>query len=169
MLDCANQVRSINDLTPKLQSWSRGDDTCFVKIIQCIASTPSYRLVGTINDNPEQLELPLRRCRFRMISLVSCAAWSKHILSVSMGKQKRDLDGSLHNRVWSRVPRALVVPGRFTYTATLENQQSTTTTTVGSNIATLRDSLWPSQWAKTLLPKGQRPRAPSSSCRCLHE
>ena len=40
-------------------SWSRGDDKRLLRLIQYIDSTPHYRLVGTINDNPEDLELRL--------------------------------------------------------------------------------------------------------------
>ena len=48
-----------NDLATKVQSWSRGDDKRLLRLIQYIDSTPHYRLVGTINDNPEDLELRL--------------------------------------------------------------------------------------------------------------
>ena len=44
---------------PQVQSWSRGDDKKVLRLIQYIASTPHYRLVGTIQDKPEDLELRL--------------------------------------------------------------------------------------------------------------
>ena len=46
-------------LATKVQSWSRGDDKKVLRLIQYIASTPHYRLVGTIQDKPEDLELRL--------------------------------------------------------------------------------------------------------------
>ena len=52
-------IKPINDLATKVQSWSRGDDKRLLRLIQYIHSTPHYRLVGTINDNPDQLELHL--------------------------------------------------------------------------------------------------------------
>ena len=47
-------IKPINDLATKVQSWSRGDDKKVLRLIQCIA-----RLVGTIQDKPEDLELRL--------------------------------------------------------------------------------------------------------------
>ena len=52
-------IKPINDLATKVQSWSRGDDKKVLRLIQYIASTPHYRLVGTIQDKPEDLELRL--------------------------------------------------------------------------------------------------------------
>ena len=52
-------IKPINDLATKVQSWSRGDDKRLLRLIQYIHSTPHYRLVGTINDNPDHLELHL--------------------------------------------------------------------------------------------------------------
>ena len=52
-------IKPINDLATKVQSWSRGDDKRLLRLIQYIDSTPQYRLVGTIKDNPEDLELRL--------------------------------------------------------------------------------------------------------------
>ena len=52
-------IKPINDLTTKVQSWSRGDDKKVLRLIQYIASTPHYRLVDTIQDKPEDLELKL--------------------------------------------------------------------------------------------------------------
>ena len=52
-------IKPINDLATKVQSWSRGDDKRLLRLIQYIHSTPHYRLVGTINDSPDQLELHL--------------------------------------------------------------------------------------------------------------
>ena len=52
-------TKPINDLATKVQSWSRGDDKRLLRLIQYIDSTPQYRLVGTIKDNPEDLELRL--------------------------------------------------------------------------------------------------------------
>ena len=37
----------------------QGDDKKVLRLIQYIASTPHYRLVGTIQDKPEDLELRL--------------------------------------------------------------------------------------------------------------
>ena len=45
-------IKPINDLATKVQSWSRGDDKKVLRLIQYIASTPHYRLVGTIQDKP---------------------------------------------------------------------------------------------------------------------
>ena len=52
-------VKPINDLATKVQSCSRGDDKRVLCFIQYIASTPHYRLVGTIQDKPDDLELRL--------------------------------------------------------------------------------------------------------------
>ena len=52
-------IKPINDLATKVQSWSRGEDKRLLRLIQYIDSTPQYRLVGTIKDNPEDLELRL--------------------------------------------------------------------------------------------------------------
>ena len=52
-------IKPINDLATKVQSWSRGDDKKVLRLIQYIASTPHYRLVGTIQDKPDDLELRL--------------------------------------------------------------------------------------------------------------
>ena len=52
-------IKPINDLATKVQSWSRADDKKVLRLIQYIASTPHYRLVGTIQDKPEDLELHL--------------------------------------------------------------------------------------------------------------
>ena len=52
-------IKPINDLATKVQSWSRGDDKRLLRLIQYIDSTPQYRLVGTIQDSPENLELHL--------------------------------------------------------------------------------------------------------------
>ena len=52
-------IKLTNDLATKVQSWLRGDDKHLLRFIQYINSTPHYRLVGTINDIPEQLELRL--------------------------------------------------------------------------------------------------------------
>jgi hypothetical protein len=48
-------IKPINDVATKVQSWSRGDEKCLLRLVQYINSTPHYRLVGTIHDNPEQL------------------------------------------------------------------------------------------------------------------
>ena len=52
-------IKPINDLATKVQSWSRGNDKKVLRLIQYIASTPHYRLVGTIQDKHEDLELRL--------------------------------------------------------------------------------------------------------------
>ena len=52
-------IKPINDLATRVQSWSRGDDKRLPRLIQYIDSTPHYRLVGTIKDSPEALELHL--------------------------------------------------------------------------------------------------------------
>ena len=52
-------IKPISDLATKVQSWSKGDDKQVLRQIQYIASTPHYRLVGTIQDKPEDLELRL--------------------------------------------------------------------------------------------------------------
>ena len=52
-------VKPISDLATKVQSWSRGDDKRVLRLIQYISSTPHYRLVGTIQDKPDDLELRL--------------------------------------------------------------------------------------------------------------
>jgi len=54
-----NIIKPINDLATKVQSWSRGDDKKVLRLSQYIASTPHYRLVSTIQDKPEDLELRL--------------------------------------------------------------------------------------------------------------
>ena len=52
-------VKPMSDLATKVQSWSKGDDKRVLRLIQYIASTPHYRLVGTIQDKPDDLELRL--------------------------------------------------------------------------------------------------------------
>ena len=52
-------IKPINDLATKVQSWSRGDDKRLLRLIQYINSTPQYRLVGTVQDSPTDLELQL--------------------------------------------------------------------------------------------------------------
>ena len=52
-------IKPINDFATNVQSWSRGDDKRLSSLIQYINSTPRYRLVGTIEDDPEHLELRL--------------------------------------------------------------------------------------------------------------
>ena len=52
-------VKPINDLATKVQNWSRAEDKKLLRLIQYIAATPHYRLVGTVNDAPEELELQL--------------------------------------------------------------------------------------------------------------
>lgn len=52
-------IKPINDLATKVQSWSRADDKRVLRLIQYIASTTHYRLVGTLQDKPEDLELHL--------------------------------------------------------------------------------------------------------------
>ena len=52
-------IKPINDLATKVRSWSRGNDKIFLRLIQYINSTPHYRLVGTIEDDPEHFELRL--------------------------------------------------------------------------------------------------------------
>ncbi len=52
-------VKPINDLATKVQSWSRAEDKKLLRLIQYIAATPHYRLAGTVNDVPEDLELQL--------------------------------------------------------------------------------------------------------------
>ena len=55
-------IKPINDLATKVPSWSKGDDKRLLRLMQhmqYIDPTPHYRLVGTINDSPEQLELRL--------------------------------------------------------------------------------------------------------------
>ena len=44
-------VKPINDLATKVQNWSRADDKRLLRLIQYIAATPHYRLVGTVNDS----------------------------------------------------------------------------------------------------------------------
>ena len=59
-------VKPINDLATKVQNWSRAEDKKLLRLIQYIAATPHYRLAGTINDVPEDLELQdsvVCRCR----------------------------------------------------------------------------------------------------------
>ena len=51
-------IKPTNDLAT-VQSWSKGDDKRLLRLIQYIDSTPHHRLVGTINDSPEQLGLRL--------------------------------------------------------------------------------------------------------------
>ena len=52
-------IKPINDLATKVQSWSRGDDMRLLRLIQYIHTTPHYRLAGTIQDEPDHLELQL--------------------------------------------------------------------------------------------------------------
>ena len=52
-------IKPINDLATKVQSWSRGDDKPLSRLIQYIHTTPQYRLVGPIQDEPDHLELQL--------------------------------------------------------------------------------------------------------------
>ena len=52
-------IKPINDLASKVQSWSRGDGKRLLRVIQYIHTTPQYRLFGTIQDEPEHLELQL--------------------------------------------------------------------------------------------------------------
>ena len=66
-------IKSINDLATKVQSWSKGDDKRLLRLIQYTDSTPQYRLVGTMKDNPENLELSTKRYSTRISSCTSNA------------------------------------------------------------------------------------------------
>ena len=52
-------VKPINDLATKVQCWSRAEDKKLLRLAQYIAAIPHYRLAGTVNDAPEELELQL--------------------------------------------------------------------------------------------------------------
>ena len=54
-------IKPINDLATKVQSWSKRDDERLLQLMQYINinSTPQYRLVGTVQDSPTDLELQL--------------------------------------------------------------------------------------------------------------
>ena len=52
-------IKPINDLATKVQNWSRADDKKLLRLIQYLSASPHYRLVGSISDTPEKLELQL--------------------------------------------------------------------------------------------------------------
>ena len=52
-------IKPINDLATKVQSWTSVEDKKLHRLIQFINSTIHYRLVGTIQDPLESLELVL--------------------------------------------------------------------------------------------------------------
>eukprot|EP00435_Cladocopium_sp_Y103_P068276 s2538_g31.t1 len=52
-------VKPINDLATKVQAWTPAEDKKLLRLISYIDSTPHYRLVGTVNDKPEDLHLEL--------------------------------------------------------------------------------------------------------------
>ena len=52
-------IKPINDLATKVQSWTKVEDKKVLRLIQYIDSTKHFRLVGHVNDNPEDLYLSL--------------------------------------------------------------------------------------------------------------
>ena len=58
-LACPDIIKPINDQATKVQAWTKVEDKKVLRLIQYINSTKHYRLVGQVDDNPEDLFLSL--------------------------------------------------------------------------------------------------------------